>query len=131
MIDPETDDWERMMQLGTDGRLSYILAHARMAGLISSEMDLPQFRSLFNLFEHNILMIPRYEPKKYVGEVTLLKATEKLEGTTTDVRDWSELAENVEIHLVPGDHFNIIHEPHVKLVAETLRTCFDKLQVKG
>jgi thioesterase domain-containing protein len=33
---------------------------------------------------------------------------------------WAELAENLELERVPGDHFTLVREPHVQVLAERL-----------
>lgn len=40
---------------------------------------------------------------------------------------WGRLAlGGVEIRQVPGDHVDMLHRPHVALLAEQLRECIDK-----
>jgi thioesterase domain-containing protein len=42
---------------------------------------------------------------------------------------WQTLAPNgVEVHEIPGDHINIIKEPHVRSLAEKLSECLIKAQ---
>jgi thioesterase domain-containing protein len=37
-------------------------------------------------------------------------------------RGWRQLAtEGVDLHVVPGDHFSMLREPHVEVLAEQLR----------
>ena len=42
---------------------------------------------------------------------------------------WSEWAAGgVEVHLVPGNHANLVYEPHVEVLAEKLRACLSQAQ---
>ncbi|HKR12256.1 MAG TPA: amino acid adenylation domain-containing protein [Pyrinomonadaceae bacterium] len=42
-------------------------------------------------------------------------------------KGWRELAtEGVDLHVVPGDHFSMLREPHVSALAEQLRQCIQR-----
>ena len=39
---------------------------------------------------------------------------------------WSQYAEgSVDIFMVPGDHHTMMNQPHVQVLADKLRECFD------
>ncbi len=41
---------------------------------------------------------------------------------------WSEWAgDGVEVHLVPGNHANMMYEPHVEILAQKLTDCLDQV----
>ena len=56
----------------------------------------------------------------YPGRITFFKASETLAGTSADpTMGWSEWASGgVEVHVVPGNHANLMYEPHVEVLAE-------------
>jgi thioesterase domain-containing protein len=44
---------------------------------------------------------------------------------------WSEWASGgVEVHVVPGNHANLMYEPHVEVLAEKLTACLNQAQAK-
>lgn len=43
------------------------------------------------------------------------------------LQEWHELAlGGLELYDIPGDHLGILHEPHVQVLAEKLKTCISK-----
>lgn len=40
---------------------------------------------------------------------------------------WGKFASLSEIHTVPGNHYTMFKHPHVKLLPEQLRHCFDRV----
>jgi acyl transferase domain-containing protein/thioesterase domain-containing protein len=74
-------------------------------------------------------IINAYTPKAYTGRVNLFIATEKEKkiGVNYEVirvpieEQWKEFATGgLEIHEVPGNHYSMTQEPHVKVLAEKL-----------
>jgi thioesterase domain-containing protein len=44
---------------------------------------------------------------------------------------WGRIAKgDVEIHIIPGNHLQIVREPGVKQLGETLSTCLEQVQNK-
>jgi thioesterase domain-containing protein/acyl carrier protein len=71
----------------------------------------------------------RYVPAAYTGRLTLFKASTAPDWVGADFSDpclgWGPLAD-VEVRPVPGDHLNLLNEPHVKALAASLRECLVK-----
>ena len=67
---------------------------------------------------------------RYPGPVTLFKAAQELAEPSTDpTLGWSEWAAGgVEVHVVPGNHANMVYKPHVEVLAEKLRACLNQVQ---
>jgi thioesterase domain-containing protein len=42
-------------------------------------------------------------------------------------REWAGRCGQLEVHVVPGDHLSIVHEPHVSVLASSLRHCLDAI----
>jgi amino acid adenylation domain-containing protein len=75
----------------------------------------------------------KYIPQAYAGRVTLFQAGDKyIEGYAIAPQlGWSELAKGgVEIYNVPGNHWTILKEPHVQVLAEKFRACLTACQEK-
>jgi aspartate racemase len=88
--------------------------------------ELPQY--LQRIQEANVKAMKNYVPQVYPGRLTLLRAIERPTGRYYDpYLGWGELAAGgVEIVEVPGNHFTLLWEPRVRVMAQKLRECLDK-----
>ena len=98
---------------------------AKIAGILPANTELAQVLSLLQVFKRNVRAMCGYVPQEYAGQVKLFKAREE---TARDVSDhalgWGEAAAGrLEIHNIPGTHYTIMREPHVKVLAEQLKDC--------
>ncbi|MBI2525900.1 MAG: amino acid adenylation domain-containing protein [Candidatus Rokubacteria bacterium] len=64
--------------------------------------------------------VERYLPRRYPGRITVLRAAETDPGRPD--LGWASLADEVEIHVVPGDHLTSITR-HAGAVGACLRQC--------
>jgi thioesterase domain-containing protein len=121
---------ESLAQLPKDEVLTRVLALAQRAGLVPPEVEISQAHRFVELLKSDFQASRNYEPNRYPGRVTLFKASEELAGTTPDpTLGWSEWANaGVEVHVVPGNHANLVYEPHVEVLAEKLRDCLNHAQ---
>jgi len=79
---------------------------------------------LKNIEELNFMAAREYVPQIYSGRATLFSATDLT--ASFDVEDgWRQLATELEVHKIPGNHLDMIKEPHVQVLAEKLRLCLD------
>ena len=71
-----------------------------------------------------------YSPKPYKGAVTLFRAAHQPFGIYPDpTLGWGRyIVGSLEIHEVPGHHGSIVAEPYVKVLAEKLSMCLDRVQ---
>jgi thioesterase domain-containing protein len=84
---------------------------------------LPLFlrRRYFN--DVSIRAAQRYKPQVYPGRVTLFCAATP---DTTLQHVWRNLAAGgLELHEVPGDHWNLFQEPHIHILAACLRQALE------
>lgn len=62
-----------------------------------------------------------YVPKQYPGSVTLFKSTEGYRDIYRDTKDplmgWQRVSRGVHVHLLEGNHNQIMDEPHVEALA--------------
>lgn len=62
-----------------------------------------------------------YVPKNYPGSVTLFKSTEGYRDIYRDTKDplmgWQRVTQGVDVCLLPGNHNQIMDEPHVEALA--------------
>ena len=82
---------------------------------------------IYQIFVANAHAMMDYRPRCYPGKLTLFLGREKLAKTRHDPsEEWRDLCDEVELHEVPGSHLTLIHEPHVKVLAEILRACLSE-----
>jgi thioesterase domain-containing protein/acyl carrier protein len=83
---------------------------------------LPQAASIE---ESNFRAAEKYRPVPYPGRLTLFRSMERsVSGGTDEMLGWGELAgQGVEIRNIPCNHFNILREPAVKVLADEIREC--------
>lgn len=68
--------------------------------------------------------IRNYEPRPYKGPITVLKA--KLsEGD--EKMGWDKWTTQLDVKLLPGDHYSIVKEPHVYDLAKALSASIEKV----
>jgi aspartate racemase len=82
---------------------------------------------LKNIEELNFMAVREYLPETYSGRATLFSATDLT--ASFDVEDgWRRLVSELEVHSIPGNHLDMIKEPHVQVLAEKLRECLDSAE---
>jgi thioesterase domain-containing protein/acyl carrier protein len=116
------EDWQQRLVKRSRDAASY---YHRLAG-----WELPVRLRYHQVQEAHSRTMARYKIQRYPGKITLMRAVERgylgmeLLGTREDPGlGWVALAcGGLEIHDVPGEHGNVLKEPHVRTVAEELET---------
>jgi thioesterase domain-containing protein len=121
---------ESLAKLSKDEQLVFVLEHAKSAGLVPTALDVSQARHFVELLRSDLRATQNYGLHPYPGRVTLFRASETLTGTSPDLTfGWSEwVSGGVEVHVVPGNHANMIYEPHVEVLADELTACLNQSQ---
>ncbi|HEX5885854.1 MAG TPA: amino acid adenylation domain-containing protein [Pyrinomonadaceae bacterium] len=135
---------EELAKLPQMQQFRRIWVEAKRAGVVPSDMSLIEFRKLFDTFKINASTMRRYQPGEYRGRITLFRPEDDVEQSMfrhdpsyleykskTIINDpfkgWGNFAtEGVDLHIVPGDHFSMIREPHVQVLGEKLSTCIEE-----
>ena len=114
-------------QLSEDEQVRCVFEHARGAGILASDAELPTVRHLFRVYKANVRAIESYVPRMYSGKITLFHAGERAAGSeAVPLLGWGELAaQGVESRMVPGTHRSMFRVPHVQALAEQLKACID------
>ena len=82
---------------------------------------------LHSVTEFNSLAAHRYVPQAYDRRVTLFWACDDLRASNDLVAGWRALATGgIEVQKIPGNHLNIIKEPHVAELANKLTECLQR-----
>ncbi len=127
-VNPET-----LQSIGEEQQLNYLLERLSIAGFKLSQDEL---KRIFQVYKANVQADVDYIPQEsYPTSITFFRAmeTEVFEATlgeTTILEDptwgWGKVsAEPVTIYEIPGNHFTMMGEPHVRVLAQTLRTCLE------
>jgi len=121
---------ESLSELPKDEQLAFMLEQAKSAGLVPAELDVSQARRFVELLRSDLRATQNYELHLYPGRITFFKASETPGGASPDpTMGWSEWAsEGVEVHVVPGNHANLMYEPHVEVLAKKLTACLHQAQ---
>ena len=71
-----------------------------------------------------------YVPSRYPGQVTLFKSTDGYRDVYRDTKDplmgWQRVTTGVDVHLLPGNHNQIVDEPFVQHLAEAFLKALNK-----
>lgn len=114
-------------QLSPDEQLTCVLDRARCANLVPPDVTLPQLRRYLRVFATNLRAVRSYVPQPCTGQLTLLRASDPGMSSQDSTLGWGNLAaEGVAVHTAPGNHFTMLKEPHVQVVARWLRSCIDE-----
>ena len=119
-----------LAELPKDEQLAFMLEQAKSGGLVPAELDVSQARRFVELLRSDLRATQNYGLHRYPGRITFFKASETPVGASPDpTLGWGEWARGgVEIHGVPGNHANLMYEPHVEVLAEKLTACLNQAQ---
>jgi amino acid adenylation domain-containing protein len=125
-------------QLGPDEKLDYVLEQSRLLEFVFPEGGLAQLHQLYRVFRANIQGMSNYQPQVYPGPLTLFQASEWFaarqypqDRMPDSSLGWRKLtAEPLTVYPVPGDHYTMLSEPNVRVLAEKLKMCLAKIQAR-
>jgi len=119
---------EGIRPLKGDEQLNYALDHIRRLNLVPPGVEADQIHALIRVLKANLQAARSYAPRAGNARVTLFQASNPpfgSAGSAADLAaDWLSVAlDGVEVREIPGDHFAIMREPHVKVLADQLNEC--------
>jgi len=116
---------EELEGLAPGEQLSRVLGRARAVRAVPPEIGAEEVGLLFEVFKANLRASRGYVPRPNTCPVTLLRASESPAGEGQDEsKGWAaRAAGGLEVHVVPGDHYSILREPNVKVLAGLLAAC--------
>lgn len=79
---------------------------------------------MLRIFYANAQAAYRYMPQYYPHRITVFKTAESVDKLRSDpMLGWQSLANDVQLHSVPGNHLSLLQPPHVQVLAEKLGQC--------
>jgi amino acid adenylation domain-containing protein len=122
-LDDGDHAFEDLRSLSLDEQIEFLLAKAAGYSQFPLNVGLPQLRHLFELFKVNVYASEHYRPPKSEQQIILLQAADAPpRHAATVLKRWEKVAEVVEAQRLPGDHYNLLTEPNVTLLAEHVKT---------
>jgi thioesterase domain-containing protein len=112
----------QLAELSVEEQLALVLERATKQQLVPPEVKLADIYRYFSVYRTNIRAMATYVPRPQDMSLTLFKASEQRDASD-DAMGWTELAKQVEVHVVPGNHYTLLREPNVRVLAEHLRAC--------
>ncbi len=96
-----------------------LVERLRFEGRIWPDLDPERVRDLFSIFRANVRKLQGYQPRTFGGALLYFRSADSLDGAGGDLtRGWRAWARGiVEVQLVPGDHYSMLREPHVRPLA--------------
>ena len=131
---------EILQDLNPEEQLNYFKQQLELVNLLPPGSGIDQVRGLVEVFKANHQI--QYQSRSiYPSQITLFRANElprqetDLEKPNWMIKDpswgWENLAvKPIEIHTIPGNHFTIMKEPHVQILAEKLIAAIAKVQME-
>lgn len=114
---------EQLLSLDEESQLKHLFKLGERSGLFPAGFDLTQLRDLFKVYRSNNEAVLAYRPGPCSAPLVLFRAEETMDDELTNTTyGWSQLAEgSLKIEVVKGNHFSMLDEPHVSLLAQKLR----------
>ncbi|MEH2003485.1 MAG: amino acid adenylation domain-containing protein [Nostoc sp.] len=97
-------------------------------------LNLPLTDKHLKIIDANTEAVRKYIFSPYQGQVILLRPDDQSRDEAIGVEydpqfGWGDLLlGGLDIHYIPGSHLDVLNEPHVQVLAETLRNCLIQAQ---
>jgi thioesterase domain-containing protein len=125
--------YEAIATLLPEQQLSYFQERLKMADLLAPDIGIEQIRGLILVYKNQVQMT--YQPKEtYPHQITFFMSSkdeseEELESLETTASGWDKLCSKpLDVHIIPGNHFTMLNEPHVRVLAERLAACINNVE---
>jgi amino acid adenylation domain-containing protein len=124
-------DVDELREMDNEGQIARVYQIARDAEWIYPDITQEMFQYYVYIQKTHADAWRKYKAKSYAGHVYFFRAEESEHEENNEIDlGWGKLADGgVEIFTVPGDHLTMIHPPHVKTLARTMRQCLGDVVV--
>jgi surfactin family lipopeptide synthetase A len=128
--------YEVLQPLTALSQLNYVKQQLETVHLLPPGSGIEKLRGIMQTIKADLLACLRYVPQGgYRGRITLLRTSEVYrdelgmfdEIPNDSTLGWNQLStEPVDVHSVPGNHFTMLTQPYVKVLAENLKICLGR-----
>jgi len=103
----------------------------RMVYRAFEKLGYPLPQRVSTLEKINRLAMSQYRPTIYPGHLTIFRSVSRdLASGADDLLGWGVLVTGgIEVLDVTGSHLEMLNEPNVRVLAEKLRICLDRIQI--
>lgn len=130
--------YDNLRQFSEEEQWNYIIKHAddRLKDSLHPKIS----QQLFTVWKNHHAELKNHTSQLYPGQITFFQAREKLPKSLDSllnmnvdekfvIEAWNQIAsEPIERILLPGNHFTVIEEPNVQILAEFLKVVLKKVQ---
>jgi thioesterase domain-containing protein/acyl carrier protein len=113
-----------MPDVSPDVQMEYLLQEIQRANILPQGVDLSYIRRLFSTFKKNRTAFAHYQLQPYGGRATLFQASTFAQGEQVEItHGWHRFVAQIETtHTVPGDHYSILRDPHISVLARSIQS---------
>ncbi len=110
------------------------LQNKRYKRYLEGALYLPETDKHLKIIDTNIQAISEYIFSPYLGRAILLRTDDQSRDEAIGIQydpqfGWGDLVVGgLDVHHITGSHLEILKEPHVQVLAETLRNCLSQAQ---
>jgi len=124
--------------LPKDQQVDRVVKELQDYGLLPGDADNKWLRRHLQGYRSRLHLVRNYDPAIYPGQITFFRAADLDEVMTEDldrlkmdyhspVFAWDKLSsEPIQLYVVPGNHSEIMFEPHVQVLAERVSACISR-----
>jgi thioesterase domain-containing protein/glycosyltransferase involved in cell wall biosynthesis len=110
--------FEELEKYQNDERLEYIFRQVSRSLALPSNLNVQAMKKMIRRFRQRQMYLSQYQPKPFAGQVTLFLTKRAADLQATIIEDWTRFSGQIVIEEIPGDHDNLIREPHVAQVGK-------------
>jgi thioesterase domain-containing protein/acyl carrier protein len=124
---------EALRELDEEEQLHYVMDKALQVGFFPPGTDFMVFKRLWDVLITNRRIIQTYIPKIYQGQVSFFQATELGKGLHVVASEaWQQfVGQQLDLHIIPGNHYNMVSSPQVEVLAEKLTQCMKRINASN
>ncbi|AOX02683.1 non-ribosomal peptide synthetase [Moorena producens PAL-8-15-08-1] len=106
---------ETLRQIEPDEQVLHLFEQGKQQGILPSDLEIEQMRSLWKVLKANITANYHYKPKAYPGSLLLINASQTSPAVIEDpTHGWGSLVNgDIQTHTITGDHYTIMKAPQV------------------
>jgi len=122
-----TGSLEELKQLSEEELWRRFLEQARNADILPLGVDVSDLKNLLRIFKANRRALRTYQPASYPGRVVLFQASDGERPPIELAQSWKRVAAHLETQIVPGNHYQIVTEPHVQILAQRMKPFLEEI----